>query len=418
MAASSRLQEDPFGAQGEQFGDCPEVHVRLRQAGPVVEVEAPAGGQAFIVTDYELARRVLADTRFAKDPALAPAHWHGRDPGLEPPAAAVRALTTLDGPDHQSLRRVHAPAFTRRRLEAQRNRIAAMARELLTDLSASSIRNGLPAELSSNFTMTFPLAVICDLLGVPDLDLAKAVAASEALSRGDPQQALAGMANLEVLVAAAIRARRDDRVDTMTEILTDRARAEFGDISDAELLYMISGLIFAGQVTTDSFLGFLLAVYLSGGLDLAGQDTQHTERQVFDFVSEALRLYPPVPFTLWRFATEPTAIDGWRFPAGAPVLIDIEGVNTDPRRFTDPLTFNTDRARLPDLTFGDGRHVCIGAQLALLEAVVVVEVLREDFPNATLAQPAQTLPRDRPGTQTRRLLSIPVWLTGPPHHQP
>ena len=131
-------------------------------------------------------------------------------------------------------------------------------------------------------------------------------------------------------------------------------------------------------------------------------------------MSEALRLYPPVPFTLWRFTSEPVTIDGWDLPAGAPVLVDIEGINTDPARHPDPMTFDPGRDRVPDLTFGDGRHVCIGVQLALLEAVTAIDVLRQDFPHATLALPLSSLPRDRPRTQARRLASVPAWLNGPP----
>ena len=68
------------------------------------------------------------------------------------------------------------------------------------------------------------------------------------------------------------------------------------------------------------------------------------------------------------------------------------------------------RPRLPDLTFGDGPHARIGAQLAQLEARVLVDVLREDFPDAYLAIPFDELERDRSGQQSRRLASLPTWL--------
>ena len=79
--------DDPFITPGGKIGDRPPVHEALRRRGPLVRVEAPARGPAWIVTDDALAREVLADPRFAKDPGLAPAHWHGLDPSLEPPAA-------------------------------------------------------------------------------------------------------------------------------------------------------------------------------------------------------------------------------------------------------------------------------------------------------------------------------------------
>ncbi|MGH3937178.1 MAG: cytochrome P450 [Pseudonocardiaceae bacterium] len=394
------IANDPFTVPGGRIGDRPEVHEALRRAGPLVRVQAPAGGPAWIVTDDALAREVLTDPRFAKDPGLAPAQWHGRDPGLEPPAAQVRSLTTLDGPEHLRLRRMHAPAFTRRRVLAGRDRIATIARELLTGLAEESARTGHPADLVAQFVTRYPLGVICDLLGIPLADLALAARTSEIMIHGDAEQAYAGFADLEAMVAAALRASHERNTGTLTDTLAERARAELGDVSDRELLYMITGLVFAGQVTTESFLGFLLAHQLAGHLDA---DTDA-------FVTEVLRLHPPAPFTLWRFTTTELDLAGVFLPAGAPVLVDIEGINTDPSRYPTPYTLDPNRGHLPDLTFGDGPHACIGAQLALLEARVLVDVLREDFPDAHLAVPFDQLERDRSGRQFRRLASLPTWL--------
>ncbi|MGH3912773.1 MAG: cytochrome P450 [Pseudonocardiaceae bacterium] len=401
MPDAPHIADDPFTASGGQIGDRPRVHEALRHAGPLVRVQAPADGPAWIVTDDALAREVLADSRFAKDPGLAPAHWHGRDPGLEPPAAQVRSLTTLDGPEHLRLRRVHAPAFTRRRVLAARDHIATIARELLTGLAEESARTGQPADLVARFVTHYPLGVICDLLGIPLADLALAARTSEVMTHGDAEQAYTGFAELETMVAAAIRASREHNTGTLTDALAERARAELGDVSDHELLHMITGLVFAGQVTTESFLGFLLAHQLAGHFDATEADA---------FVTEVLRLHPPAPFTLWRFTTTELDLAGVSLPAGAPVLVDIEGINTDPSRYPAPYALEPNRRHVPDLTFGDGPHACIGAQLALLEAHVLVDVLREDFPDAHLAVPFDELERDRSGRQARRLASLPTWL--------
>ncbi|MGH3887630.1 MAG: cytochrome P450 [Pseudonocardiaceae bacterium] len=400
-----RIADDPFTAPGGWIGDRPMVHETLRRAGPLVQVEAPAGGPAWIITDDALAREVLADPRFAKDPGLAPAHWHGRDPGLQPPASQLRSLTILDGAEHRRLRSAHAPAFTRRRLLAERDRIATIARELLTGLAEESARTGHPTDLVAQFVTRYPLMVICDLLGVPLADPALAARASQAMTHGDAAQAYAGFADLEAMVAAAIRAERN--AGTLTDVLAERIRAELGDVSDHELLYMITGLIFAGQVTTESFLGFLLAHQLAGHLGAtdAGE-------AVDTFLTEVLRLHPPAPFTLWRFTTTELDLAGVSLPAGAPVLVDIEGINTDPSRHPTPYVLDSHRRHLPDLTFGDGPHACIGAQLAQLEARVLVDVLRENFPDAHLAVPFSELERDRSGQQSRRLVSLPTWLRG------
>ncbi|MCP3802007.1 cytochrome P450 [Allokutzneria sp. A3M-2-11 16] len=405
MPDAPRVTEDPFVASGSRIGDRPAVHDTLRRAGPLVQVEVPVSGPVWIVTEDALAREVLSDPRFAKDPALAPAHWHGLDPSLEPPASEVRSLTTLDGTEHRRLRSAHAPAFTRRRLLLGRDRIATIARDLLTELAEESSRTGEPTDLVARFTTHYPLMVICDLLGVPLDDLAQAKQASEAMTHGDAAQVSAGFGELEAMVAAAIRTSKERDTGTLTDLIAERARAEF-DVSDDELLYMITGLIFAGQVTTESFLGFLLAHQLAGHLVTTGDDDDDA---IDAFVTEALRLYPPSPFTLWRFTTTEIDIAGVTLPAGAPVLVDIEGINTGPSHRPAPCAFDPGRPPQPDLTFGDGPHVCIGAQLALLEARVVIAVLREDFPDAHLAVPFAELERD-PSVHARRLAGLPTWL--------
>ncbi|MDH2429959.1 cytochrome P450 [Sphaerisporangium sp. TRM90804] len=406
MSQAPYVAGDVFTVQAERVTDRPGVHERLRRAGPVVRVDAFAGGPAWVVTDDSLAREVLADPRFSKDPALAPPHWHGREPGLEPPAAQVRSLTTLDGPEHRRLRAVHAPLFTRARQQARRDRVAAVARELLTEAARECTGTGRPVDLVTRFTSAYPLIVVCDFLGLPlsPRRTGQIADAAQALTRAEPGAAEGGFAALQETVAAAFR---DHEAPSPVDAFAERARAEMAGISDEELLYLITGMIFAGQVTTESFLGFLIAHQLAGHLDSGGLAGAPS---VEAFVSEALRLHPPAPFTLWRFTTVAAELAGVALPAGAPVLIDIEGTGTDPARHPRPFELDPGRPRVPDLTFGSGPHACIGAQLALLEACVAVEVLRDDFPKARLAVPFEELRRDRATSQARRLESLPVWL--------
>jgi cytochrome P450 len=114
----------PFAPLDRGVDEPDPMRPALRAAGAVVEVEAPAGGPAWIVTDDALARAALVDPRITKDPAWAPPGWDPRVAGLEPPAAAQPSLTTLDGPAHTALRQAHAPLFTARRLRAHHGRMA------------------------------------------------------------------------------------------------------------------------------------------------------------------------------------------------------------------------------------------------------------------------------------------------------
>jgi cytochrome P450 len=313
---------------------------RLRQ------VEAPMGGAVWVVNDAELAAQAFADPLISSDPEYAPTHWQTWDLGVQPPSAVQPSLTTLDGAAHRELRRAHGPLFTTRRLREH----AARAEEL-----AVALLGERPADLTEDFTTRYPLAVVCELLGVPADHLDEIVATCRRMLRGE-----------DVTGNSA----------TMVELV--------GTGNTGLDAYSVFGLVFAGQVTTEAALGFVVAHLLAG----------HRDTPVDDFVRDVLRRHPPAPYSLWRFTSAETRLGGHRLPPRTPVLVDIAGIN----------------AQGHDVTFGGGPHYCVGAQLALLELTTVVRVLERDFPDARLAVPFAELPVSDLGVQGARLTSVPVRL--------
>ena len=172
--------------------------------------------------------------------------------------------------------------------------------------------------------------------------------------------------------------------------LRDRVPAE---ITRDQLHYLLFGLIFPGQITTDPALGFVLADVLDDG---------RADAELDDLVRETLRHLPPAPLTLWRFTTEEVEIAGVHLPPRAPVLVDILGIGTDPQRPAGP-----------DLTFGAGPH-CLGAQPAALELQAVGAVVRSEFPDARLAVSRSALRQvSFGGIGGSRLVALPVVLGRP-----
>ncbi|MEU7984846.1 cytochrome P450 [Streptosporangium canum] len=385
MTDASRATADPFAVTVRGVGEPHPARAALRAAGPIVRAEAPAGGPVWIITDDALAREALVHPHIVKDPAYAPAHWDPRIAGLEPAAAAQPSLTTFDGPAHTRLRRAHAPLFTARRMQDYSERITRFARDQLTGLADA----GETVDLMADFTTRFPLTVVCDVLGVPLDRIDQAIAACRGMHSANPQEVGAAMAAFGELAAAALSDGRDGLAAELRGRVPD-------EITEAQLHYLIFTLIYAGQLTTDPSLGFLLARVFDVDRDTAAETT------IEEFVRETLRLHSPAPFSLWRFTSADIELAGVRLPARSPVLIDIQGINTDPARSIGP-----------DLTFGAGPHYCTGAQLAQLELSAVVEVLRADFPDARLAVPfAELRQTDLGGIQGSRLTTLPVKLRG------
>ena len=370
----------PFAPVDRGIDEPDPVRAALRAAGPVVRVGAPAGGSVWIVTDEAVARAALVDPRITKDPAWAPTAWDPQVAGLEPPAAAQPSLTTLDGPAHAVLRQAHAPLFTARRLRAHHGRMTELARELLTAVAGED-----PVDLAADFTARYPVAVLLDLLGIPLDRVDDAMGACRAMFTG-PEGFGRAMATFADLAAAGLT---DGRSGLAAE-LRDRVPAE---ITRDQLHYLLFGLIFPGQITTDPALGFVLADVLDDGR--AGADLE-------DLVRETLRHHPPAPLSLWRFTTEEVELAGVRLPPRAPVLVDILGIGTDPHRPAGS-----------DLTFGAGPHYCLGAQLAALELQAVAAVVRSEFPDARLAVPRSALRQVSYGGIAGSRLVAPPGRPGP-----
>ncbi|ANZ34913.1 hypothetical protein BBK82_01290 [Lentzea guizhouensis] len=306
----------------------------------------------WIVTEPELAKAVLTDSRFAKDTALAPQHWDAATAGLEPTAAEQLAITTLDGEPHSRLRKAFAPLFTGAKLRAFYPDMRYIAERLLGELPNE-------VDLVEDFTPRYPLAVLCELLGITAQHVETAMASCRLMLVDYPANvptAMAGFARLSAEATAELR---------MPDGTTEH-----------DLHYQIFTILFAGQITTDLAASSLVARLLT------------TDEPPDVLVRESLRAHPPAPYTLWRFTTCEVDLDGARLPQGAPVLVDL--------------------TRVPDLVFGHGPHYCIGAQLAQLELRALAETFRTSYPNARLTAP---LTRTEPdGIMGSRLHALPVKL--------
>ena len=145
----------------EYWRDPYDVLSRLREAAPVREVDLPEGGSTWLVTRYADVRAAFTDARLKKDwRSTLPEEQRAHAPAL--PGVTQHMLLLQDPPSHHRLRRLVARAFTLRRINELRPRIEQQAAALL---------DGLPTDedidLVNAYAVPLPMAVICELLGVP-----------------------------------------------------------------------------------------------------------------------------------------------------------------------------------------------------------------------------------------------------------
>jgi cytochrome P450 len=385
-----------LGRYGDAFRTDPHpVYAELRARGPVHRVRPPGAGpehETWLVVGYEEARAALADPRLAKDATKVGMTFLDEE-------HIGRHLLGVDPPDHTRLRSLVTRAFTPRRVEQLRPRIQQITDELL-DVMLPHGR----ADLVESFAFPLPITVICELLGVPEMDRAafrkmstEVVAPSSSGSEYDAVLRLA-----EYLTGLIEDKRRDPGDDLLGDLI--RTTAEDGDrLSPGELRGMAYLLLIAGHETTVNLIGNGVHALLTHPGQLA--DLRADMSLLDGAVEEMLRWEGPVEAATFRFAAEPLEIAGVPIAQGEPVLVGLTAADRDPARYPDADRFDIRRDPRGHVAFGHGIHFCLGAPLARLEGRTAIRSLLERAPGLALDGPTGEW---LPGMLIRGMRSLPV----------
>jgi cytochrome P450 len=377
LLAAARLTDPSFYA-----GDPHPVYARLRAEAPVFWCPA---GQFWALSKYEDVRRVGHDTAlFSSRRGTLLSDGRARDAG-GPHAPGARHLMRSDPPDHTMLRKVVSRSFTPRMISSLEDRARVIARDLLERIDPGAVTD-VVAALSAPFT-TY---VIAELMGVPRDRWAdfwtwtdSAIAQVDA-GRGDPALA-AQISDLMAFFGELIEQRRRHPAD---DIVSDLVAGEVqGEpLTELDLLTYCKFLLVAGTETTRNLIS-------SGTALLSEHEDQRqlllgSPGLIGDAVEEMLRVTSPV-LAFCRTATAGTEIRGQAIAAGDYVALLYASANRDEDIWAGPDRFDVLRPQpRPHVAFGFGAHVCLGANLARMEARVLFEELLRVFPDFQVTGPA------------------------------
>jgi biflaviolin synthase len=360
---------------GSQFDP---VLAELMAEGPVTRIQLPNGeGWAWLVTRYDDVRRVANDPRFSRE-AVMEKQVTRLAPHFIPDRGAVGFL---DPPDHTRLRRSVAPAFTAKGVERVREKARAMLDELVDDL----LRGGPPADLTSAVLTPFPIAVICEVMGVPSGDrhsmhLWTQLILSSAHGKEVSERAKREMA---AYFSDLIGLRENSTGEDVTSLLG--AALGRGELTPEQAVGLAVLLQIGGEaVTANSGQLFYLLLTRPGLVERLRAEPEIRPRAI----DELLRYIPHRNAVgLSRIALEDVEIGGVRIRAGDAVYISYLAANRDPDIFPDPETIDFSRSPNPHVAFGFGPHYCPGGILARLEEELLADALLDRVPGMRLAVP-------------------------------
>lgn len=389
----------------------PRTFARFRDTGPVVPVDLPGGVRIWAATTQAAIREVFSgDNKLFGKQAT---HWaalrDGRVPADWPllPLLLGEHMLMQEGGAHRRLRGLLSSAFTRARVEALRPRVVAIAAGLLDRLVADSA-GGTVVDLVPLFTELMPMAVICELFGVPEPRRARLRDWTRILVShvSTSVQVHAAYADLLAFLGELVEEKRRNPGDDLTTALV-RAHDDEDRLSSRELVDSLFLLLIAGHETSVHLLGHAIVNLLGHPDQLARARAGGLWSEV---VEETLRLNPPISGVIFRYALEPVTIAGVAIPAGDAVMLCIGGAATDPAvHGPDADEFDIARGQQGHLAFGHGVHMCLGAPLARLGAGIALSGLFGRLPGIEAAIPLGEIPYT-PSFLTYGPLSLPVRL--------
>jgi len=386
----------------------------MRAMGAVVPLPFSLGGDdrlAWMVTRIEEAVRILKDhAHFTVDPRSIGAEELFRqnvaDASDTPAFFASSSMVFVDEPDHRRLRGLVSKAFTPRYMEGLRPRVQQIADELLDRVADQG-----HMDLVKDYAFPLPINVISEMLGVPEKDRPQIRVWSQALvtvtGMGVAGRDERTMVHVQAFASYALQLVAEKRLHPADDLISQLiAIEEEGDrLSEAELLSMITLLIFAGHETTSNLIGI-------GSLMLLDHPDQLEKlkadlRLVPSAVEELLRFNGPVTMPVPRFAREEIELAGQHIKKGDLLIIALISANRDETQFTQPDEMDIARTLNRHIAFGQGIHVCLGAPLARLEGDIAFTTLLKRLPNLRLSVPRESITW-RVSGNLRGLTALPV----------
>jgi unspecific monooxygenase len=298
-------------------------------------------------------------------------------------------MLDLEPPDHTRIRRLVSKAFTPRTVERLKPYVHGLAGELVSRLVEAG-----GGDLLSDVAEPLPVAVIAEMLGIPEADRGQLrpwsadicgmyeLGPSEETARKAVRASVEFSDYLRELIATR---RKEPGEDLISGLIA--AHDEGDRLTEQEMISTCVLLLNAGhEATVNATVNGWWALFRNPD-QLAALRADHA--LVPSAVEELMRYDTPLQL-FERWVLDEIEIDGTTVPRGAEIAMLFGSANHDPAVFTAPEKLDLTREDNPHISFSAGIHYCIGAPLARIELAASMTALLEKAPTLRpAAEPAR-----------------------------
>ncbi len=288
------------------------------------------------------------------------------------------SILILDPPRHTELRNLVSDAFTPMIINSYEDKIRKIASDLV-----DNIRKNDRVDIVNELSTPLPIAVISEMLGVPEKDfsLLKEWSDKLATSLGREPDIKTQYEMADYFYQMIDRKHnRDNIISRLSSVELDGKKLTDQDIAGFSILLLVAG----NETTTNLITNMILSI--SENMDIYNNIIKNPSI-ISSVVEETLRFRSPVQSTR-RYSKIDTEINGIPVYKNDFLVLYLGSANRDEDIYKKPEVFDPYREHKRHIAFGNGIHFCLGAPLARLEARIAIEELSRKVRSFEIENPS------------------------------